>query len=186
MENENIEATVENQILTKEEIAEVESLKDTKEEELTPDQKANKKLYARMKEYKTKFDESKKSHEEEIAKIKAELEEAKKKPNGDTNNNTDKKEVELDPIEFAKRVRSLSSLEDEEISYAQILAKGMDKSVDDAIKTNEFKVWSEARKEQIKKEKGLDPDGRKAAEQKKDEFFEKFSANLPKGFDFKK
>jgi len=181
-----IEATVDNQLLTKEEIAEVETLGDKTDDELTPDQKANKKLYARMKEYQSKLKDKEKSHEEEIAKIKAELEEAKKKPNGDQNNNSEKKDVELDPSEFAKRVRSLSSLEDEEISYAQILAKGMDKSVDEAIKTNEFKVWSEARKEQIKKEKGLDPDGRKVVEQKKDEFFEKFSKNLPKGFEIKR
>lgn len=183
MEDKKIEETVDNQILTKEEIAEVESLENKKDDELTPEQKANKKLYARMKEYQTKLKDKEKLHEEELTKVKKELEDIKKSSD-DKIKDIEKKE-EVDPIALAKQVRKLSTLSDEEISYAQILAKGMGKFVEEVIDTNEFKVWSNAQKDEEKKKKTLDPDGRFKQETKKDEFFEKFSRDMPKGFEIK-
>ncbi len=183
MEETKIEETVENQI-TEEEKKEIETLEGKNEEELTDVEKKNKKLYARMKE----AVEGRKSEKEAKAKIEEELTNVRKeldalKSNGEKNNNTEKKDI--DPIILAKQVRTLSSLTDDEIAYAQILAKGMDKTVEDAIGTSEFKTWSNAKKEEEKKAKGLDPNNRIEGDIKEDPFFKKFSSNLPKGFEIK-
>jgi hypothetical protein len=184
MEDKKIEDTVDNQLLTKEEIAEVESLGDKNEDELTPEQKANKKLYARMSEYKTKLETSKKESEEKITQLTKDLEESKKL-NGDKINNTDKKEDKLDEIGLARKIKVLQEYDEEEIEFAQVLAKGANKDILEVIKMEQFKTFSEAKREKDKKANlSQTPNGRQGDSNKKDPMFEKFSQGLPKGFDF--
>jgi len=186
MSETKIEDTVDNQLLTKEEIAEVESLGDKSEDELTPEQKANKKLYARMSDYKTKLETSKKESEEKITQLTKDLEEAKKL-NGDKINNTDKKENTLDEIGLARKIKVLQEYDEDEIEFAQVLAKGSGKDILEVIKMEQFKTFSEAKREKDKKANlSQQPNGKQGTFEKKDPMFEKFSQNLPRGFDFNK
>ncbi|MDD5006540.1 MAG: hypothetical protein PHS34_07620 [Candidatus Omnitrophica bacterium] len=184
MEETKIEETIETkeeEILTPEEVEELEGKTD---EELTDEEKKNKRLYARAKAAEEKRKADKAKFDEEKSKLEAkimELEEVK---------NQEKKETTqgpIDPIEFAKQVRKLSTLDDEEISYAQILARGMSRSVEEVVATDEFKTWSDARKEKIKNDElSQIPNGKQGGINKKDPFFEKFSQDLPERFDFTK
>lgn len=188
MTQEHIEETIETkeeEILTKEEIEEVQSLEGKTDSELTDLQVKNKKIYAQMRSER----EQKKALREEKEKLQAKIkeleeivgktEEVKNKPAIETK--------EFDPIEFAKQVRKLSSLDEDEISYAQILAKGMGKSIDEVLETEDFKLWSSAHKEKIKQDNShLNPNNKSVRTEQEDEFFKKFSANLPKGFEINK
>ena len=179
------EETIDNQLLTKEEIAEVEDLGDKSEDELTPDQKANKKLYARMKTYQEKGKEEKKKSQEEIDKLNAKIKELelKGKPTEELKKEKEVIEQKLDPIEFAKQVRNLSSLSDDELAYAQILAKGMDKKVEEVISTEQFKTWSAAKKvEEETKKNTLDPSNKYKEKTKEDPVAKKWTDNLPQRY----
>lgn len=182
METPKIEETIETkeeEILTPEEVKELEGKTD---EELTDEEKKNKKLYARAKTAEDKRKADKIKFDEEKTKLEAKIKELE---TGKVEAKPEHKEP--DPIEFAKQVRKLSTLEDEEISYAQILAKGMSKSVEEVIATDEFKIWSDARKEKIKKDNlSQKPSGRQGEVDRTDPMFEKFSRDLPRGFDFTK
>jgi len=178
--NEETIETQEEEILTEEEAKELNGKTD---EELSDIEKKNKKLYARTKAEKEKNIALKEANEKLEAKI-IELEnmikekEVKKEQVGTK---------ESDPIEFAKQVRKLSSLDEDEISYAQILAKGMGKSIDEVLETEDFKLWSSAHKEKIKQDNShLNPNNKSVRTEQEDEFFKKFSANLPKGFEINK
>lgn len=178
--NEETIETQEEEILTEEEAKELNGKTD---EELSDIEKKNKKLYARIKAEKEKNIALKEANEKLEAKI-IELEnmikekEVKKEQVGTK---------ESDPIEFAKQVRKLSSLDEDEISYAQILAKGMGKSIDEVLETEDFKLWSSAHKEKIKQDNShLNPNNRSVRTEQEDEFFKKFSSNLPKGFEINK
>jgi len=185
MEEQNIEETIETkqeeEILTEEEIKE---LNGKTEEELTETEKKNKKLYAINTARKEKILSLKEENQKLDAKIKElesikKTEEVKPKPVNESK--------ESDPIEFAKQVRALSSLDDSEISYAQILAIGMGKSVNEVLETEDFKLWSSAHKEKIKQDNShLNPSNKSVRTEQEDEFFKKFSANLPKGFEIKR
>ena len=184
MTQEHIEETIETkeeEILTPEEVQEIETLDGKTDDELTDLQVKNKKIYARMK----KEQEEKKALREDNEKLKAEIMELKKEPVKEI-----EKEVtetkESDPIEFAKKVRMLSSLDDEEISYAQVLSKGFGKSVEEVIISDDFKLWQNAHKDKIKQDKNnLNPSNKIERTEKEDEMFKKFSSNLPKGFEIK-
>jgi hypothetical protein len=173
--------TKEEEILTQEEVQEIETLDGKTDAELTDLQVKNKKIYARMK----KEQEEKKVLKEDNEKLKAEIMELKK----DTTKEVEEEVVETkesDPIEFAKKVRLLSTLDDEEISYAQILSKGLGKEVDEVIISDDFKLWQTAHKDKIKQDKNnLNPSNKTERTEKEDEFFKKFSSNLPKGFEIK-
>lgn len=180
--NEETIETQEEEILTEEEAKELNGKTD---EELSDIEKKNKKLYAQMRSER----EQKKALREEKEKLQAKIkeleeivgktEEVKNKPAIETK--------EFDPIEFAKQVRKLSSLDEDEISYAQILAKGMGKSIDEVLETEDFKLWSSAHKEKIKQDNShLNPNNKSVRTEQEDEFFKKFSANLPKGFEINK
>lgn len=180
--NEETIETQEEEILTEEEAKELNGKTD---EELSDIEKKNKKLYARMKAKKEENITFKEEKEKLQAKIKeleeivGKTEEVKNKPAIETK--------EFDPIEFAKQVRKLSSLDEDEISYAQILAKGMGKSIDEVLETEDFKLWSSAHKEKIKQDNShLNPNNKSVRTEQEDEFFKKFSANLPKGFEINK
>ena len=185
MTQEHIEETIETkeeEILTKEEVQEIETLEGKTDSELTDLQVKNKKIYARMK----KEQEEKKVLKEDNEKLKAKIMELEK----DTTKEIKKEEVvetkESDPIEFAKKVRLLSTLDDEEISYAQVLSKGFGKSVEEVIISEDFKLWQTAHKDKIKQDKNnLNPSNKTERTEKEDEFFKKFSSNLPKGFEIK-
>ena len=184
MTQEHIEETIETkeeEILTPEEVQEIETLEGKTDAELTDLQVKNKKIYARMK----KEQEEKKVLKEDNEKLKAEIMELKK----DTTKEVEEEVVETkesDPIEFAKKVRLLSTLDDEEISYAQILSKGLGKEVDEVIISDDFKLWQTAHKDKIKQDKNnLNPSNKTERTEKEDEFFKKFSSNLPKGFEIK-
>lgn len=184
MTQEHIEETIETkeeEILTPEEVQEIETLEGKTDAELTDLQVKNKKIYARMK----KEQEEKKVLKEDNEKLKAKIMELEKDPTKEV-----KEEVvetkESDPIEFAKKVRLLSTLDDEEISYAQILSKGLGKKVEEVIISDDFKLWQNAHKDKIKQDKNnLNPSNKTERTEKEDEFFKKFSSNLPKGFEIK-
>ncbi len=185
MTQEHIEETIETkeeEILTPEEVEEIETLDGKTDAELTDLQVKNKKIYARMKSER----EQKKALREENEKLKAEIMELKKEPVKEIEKEELTETKESDPIEFAKKVRLLSTLDDEEISYAQVLSKGLGKSVDEVITTEDFKLWQSAYKEKLTKDKNnLNPSNRTERTEKEDEFFKKFSSNLPKGFEIK-
>ena len=172
----------EEEILTPEEIT---TLEGKTEEELTDIEKKNKKLYAINTARKEKILALKEEKEKLQARIKeleefvGKTEEVKNKPAIETK--------EADPIELAKQVRTLSSLDDEELSYAQILSRGMGKSINEVLETEDFKLWSSAHKEKIKQDNShLNPNNRSVRTEQEDEFFKKFSSNLPKGFEINK
>ena len=143
--------TKEEEILTKEEIEEVQSLEGKTDSELTDLQVKNKKIYAQMRSER----EQKKALREDNEKLKAEIMELKKEPVKEIKKEevTETKQTESDPIEFAKKVRLLSTLDDEEISYAQVLSKGFGKSVEEVIISEDFKLWQSAYKEKLTKDK---------------------------------
>jgi cell division protein FtsB len=185
MTKENIEKETlkpeEEEILTPEEVITLEGKTD---EELTDVEKKNKKLYARTKAK----DAENKTLKEKASELEAKIKELESKLNPTPTTPEQKVEagkiVEQDPIEFAKKVRLLSTLDDEEISYAQILAKGTGTSVEQVIMTDDFKLWSNAHKEKIIQNKNnLSPSNKTERTEKEDEMFKKFSSNLPKGFE---
>ena len=192
MTQEHIEETIETkeeEILTPEEIEEVESLEDKTDDELTELQVKNKKIYAQMRNER----EQKKSLREDNEKLKAKIMELEsgntkeviKEEPKETSKEVNNK-VEGDPIEFAKKVRLLSSLDDEEISYAQILSKGLGKEVEEVIISEDFKLWQTAHKKKLEEDKNnLSPSNKIERTEKEDEMFKKFSSNLPKGFEIK-
>lgn len=185
MTQEHTEETIETkeeEILTKEEIEEVQSLEGKTDSELTDLQVKNKKIYAQMRSER----EQKKALREENEKLKAEIMELKKEPVKEIKKEEVTETKESDPIEFAKKVRLLSTLDDEEISYAQVLSKGLGKEVDEVIISEDFKLWQTAHKDKIKQDKNnLNPSNKTERTEKEDEFFKKFSSNLPKGFEIK-
>lgn len=143
--------------------------------------KQKNKLYARAKtaEAKAKEVEAKnKELEEELNKLKGTSENKEEE--------TTTPQSAIDPIELARQVKKLSQLDDEEIAYAQVLAKGTGKKIEDVLEAEDFKLWSSAYKEKKKTDnKTPNPTNKFEGEGEKDEMFEKFSSNLPKGFDFK-
>lgn len=143
--------------------------------------KQKNKLYARAKtaEAKVKEVEAKnKELEEELNKLKGTSENKEEE--------TTTPQSAIDPIELARQVKKLSQLDDEEIAYAQVLAKGTGKKIEDVLEAEDFKLWSSAYKEKKKTDnKTPNPTNKFEGEGEKDEMFEKFSSNLPKGFDFK-
>lgn len=180
--NEETIETQEEEILTEEEAKELNGKTD---EELSDIEKKNKKLYAINTARKEKILALKEEKEKLQARIKeleefvGKTEEVKNKPAIETK--------ETDPIELAKQVRTLSSLDDEELSYAQILSRGMGKSINEVLETEDFKLWSSAHKEKIKQDNShLNPNNRSVRTEQEDEFFKKFSSNLPKGFEINK
>lgn len=150
--------------------------------------KQKNKLYARTKTAEAEAKEVKAKNKELEAKNK-ELEEELNKLKGTSENKeeeTTTPQSAIDPIELARQVKKLSQLDDEEIAYAQVLAKGTGKKIEDVLEAEDFKLWSSAYKEKKKTDnKTPNPTNKFEGEGEKDEMFEKFSSNLPKGFDFK-
>ncbi len=143
--------------------------------------KQKNKLYARAKTAEAEAKEVKaknKELEEELNKLKGTSENKEEE--------TTTPQSAIDPIELARQVKKLSQLDDEEIAYAQVLAKGTGKKIEDVLEAEDFKLWSSAYKEKKKTDnKTPNPTNKFEGEGEKDEMFEKFSSNLPKGFDFK-
>ncbi len=183
MTKENIEETIETkeeEILTEEEVTTLEGKTD---EELTDVEKKNKKLYARTKAK----DAENKTLKEKASELEAKIKELEAKLNPTPTTPEQKDEVdkvtEQDAIEFAKKVRLLSTLDDEEISYAQVLAKGTGTSVEQVISTDDFKLWSKAYKDKIKDDKqNLPPSNKIERTEKENELVNKFKTFLPKGY----
>ena len=177
MAEEIIEETIET--IISEEDAKI--LNEKKEEDLTDIEKANKKLYARVKSEQA----DKKTLKEEVATLNAKIKELelKGKPTEELKKEKEVIEQKLDPIEFAKQVRSLSNLSDDEIAYAQILAKGMEKTVEEVITTEQFKTWSAAKKtEDETKKSALDTSNRYKGKDKEDPTEKKWTENLPQRY----
>lgn len=155
--------------------------KNTDNQDVESLNKQKNKLYARAKtaEAKAKEVEAKnKELEEELNKLKGTSENKEEE--------TTTPQSAIDPIELARQVKKLSQLDDEEIAYAQVLAKGTGKKIEDVLEAEDFKLWSSAYKEKKKTDnKTPNPTNKFEGEGEKDEMFEKFSSNLPKGFDFK-
>lgn len=172
IEKETLETTEE----TKETETEVEEEIIDEGGEKKPEEKYTdneKKLYARIQKLKAKIKETTK--EEPKKEVK---EEVKKETT----------QTPIDPIELSKQVKALAPYDDEEIKFAQVLSKGMNVELTEVLKTPEFKTFSDAHQLKIKNDdKVLNPDNKGgSARDKKDPFFEKFSADLPNGFDFTK
>lgn len=155
--------------------------KNTDNQDVESLNKQKNKLYARAKtaEARAKEVEAKnKELEEELNKLKGTSENKEEE--------TTTPQSAIDPIELARQVKKLSQLDDEEIAYAQVLAKGTGKKIEDVLEAEDFKLWSSAYKEKKKTDnKTPNPTNKFEGEGEKDEMFEKFSSNLPKGFDFK-
>lgn len=99
MTQEHIEETIETkeeEILTPEEVQEIETLDGKTDAELTDLQVKNKKIYARMKSER----EQKKALREENEKLKAEIMELKKEPVKEIKKEEVTETKESDPIEF--------------------------------------------------------------------------------------
>ncbi len=183
MTKETIEETIETkeeEILTQEEVT---TLEGKTEEELTDVEKKNKKLYA----YAQAEKKAKLSLRDDKEKLEAKIKELEAKINPKPATSEQKVEVqnnvEQDPIEFAKKVRLLSTLDDAQIAYAQVLAKGTGTSVEQVISTDDFKLWSKAHSDKIKDEKqNLSPSNKLEKTEKENEISKKFSAYLPKGY----
>lgn len=141
-----------------------------------------KKLYARIQKMKEKL------AKEKLAREKLEKEEPKKPEETKKPENEKKEEVKtIDEIGLAKRIKALQDYDDEEIEFAEILSKGTGKDILDVIKTEQFITFSTAHQDKIKKDKLTQtPNGKQGDIKKKDEFFEKFSQNLPRGYEIKK
>ena len=140
-----------------------------------------KKLYARLQKEK----EKKSKLVEELKSLK-ESKETKMEPkeNKETKENNS---TPIDEIGLARKIKVLQEYDEDEIEFAQVLAKGSGKDILEVIKMEQFKTFSEAKREKDKKANlSQQPNGKQGTFDKKDPMFEKFSQNLPRGFDFNK
>ncbi len=91
-----------------------------------------------------------KTAEEELKKIKQQLKE-KEVPQ------TKEEAPRFNEVELAKRVKALSDYDEATINFAEVYAKGRGIDILEAIKTEDVQLYSEARREKIKKD-NLTPD----------------------------
>jgi len=185
MPNKNMETKTEETKETTTETEETEvEIVDENGEKIEPEKYSEneKKLYARLqkeKEKKIKLVEELKSLKES-KETKETKEEPKENKETKENNSTP-----IDEIGLARKIKILQEYDEEEIEFAQVLAKGTNKDILEVIKMEQFKTFSEAKREKDKKANlSQTPNGRQGTFDKKDPMFEKFSQGLPKGFDF--
>lgn len=147
---------------------------DEKVEQYTENEKRQ---YARAK----KAEAKNKELLEELKKLK----EVKIEPDKKEDIKTEIKET--NPLDVVRLVNALKDLDDVEIDHAQMVANYKKISLEEAVKLDEVKMFIDAKREKDKKANlSQEPNGKQGASQKKDPMFEKFSQNLPRGFDFNK
>jgi len=149
----------------------------SKEDEKTLEQK-NKELFARTK----KAEDEAKKLREDMKKL-LEDETQKKETKDDKNPNEEK----ISPIEVAMLAKQLAKYDDKEIAYAEKLARVEGIKLVDALNHQDFKDYIDVKKEKDRINKTtLSPENKSIDVKKKDPMFDKWSSNLPKGFDFTK
>jgi len=98
-----------------------------------------------------------------------------------------KTEIKTNPLDVVKIVNALKDLDDVEIEQAQMIADYKKISLIEAVKDEGFKLFFNAKREKDKQDNlSQKPNGKQGGVDKKDPFFEKFSQNLPRGFEIKK
>lgn len=91
------------------------------------------------------------------------------------------------PLDIVKIANAIRDLDDVEVEQAQMIADYKKISLSDAVKDEGFKLFLGAKREKDKQNNlSQTPNGKQGASEKKDPMFEKFSQNLPRGFEFKK
>ena len=93
---------------------------------------------------------------------------------------------ETNPLDTVKLVNALRDLDDVEVEQAQMIADYKKISLVEAVKDEGFKLFFNAKREKDKQDNLLQkPNGKQGGVDKKDPFFEKFSQNMPRGFEIK-
>jgi len=93
----------------------------------------------------------------------------------------------INPLDTVKLVNALKDLDDVEIEQAQMIADYKKIPLNEAVKDEGFKLFFNAKREKDKQDNlSQKPNGKQGGVDKKDPFFEKFSQNLPRGFEIKK
>jgi len=147
MEEEKSEETIENPVEeeTTEEKPQQEGADNPEETAKTSqeEQKRKDRLYARMKKA-----------EEEAKRLKAQLKEVETVKK-ETPVNTPVSDLSVDPYNLAKTVATLKDYSPEEIDYISLIAKAKGVAPEEAVNSEEVKLYISARREKVAKEQSI-------------------------------
>jgi hypothetical protein len=150
-----------------------------KEPEIDKYSDNEKQLYARAK-----------NAEKELKDLKVKFKELDKKPETPEKkeeNKEQKKEEPLDALKIARLANTLKEYDEVELSYIELMSKAKGKSLEEIVKDEDVQLYIDAKREKNKKDNmGTTPNGKQVHTEKTNPFAEKFSKNLPKGFDYTK
>ena len=128
-----------------------------------------------------------KKAEAEVKRLKEELKakETKVEAKQEVKDSTETKPT--NPLDVVKLVNALKDLDDVEIEQAQMISDYKKIPLPEAVKSEGFKLFFNAKREKDKQDNlSQKPNGKQGGVAKKDDFYDKFSQNMPRGFEIKK